>query len=149
MLKKVSKKSFENLKADFESTQNQSVGALIAILQKYNLALQDSDNLDTLSPKNRFRVLIGLVTRAQELETNSRLKNDIISGIPERTCNSADFFLANNPDFFLIYLDATKEDYFDGMLCKRLMKHLNDCFGCMEQLSNVIRDYHRQSEKYS
>jgi len=94
----------------------------------FNQSFQDDDFLNSLR------------LRAASLE-NDKFKSANVDGIPENGCYLDQLYLDNNPDFFLnLFLNGPQNG-----VCVKLTQHLNNCFGCFQVFTEVIRDYYQQS----
>ncbi len=125
-----------------------SSGALIAIVNKLDLINNLKAAPSVLPDEKSFAALKSLLIKIKEMEDEPKQRIAVLTAIPHKECEQECCFLDERRDFFIPYLvDVFKEDY-DGELCEKLMKHLNDCFRCMTRFSEEMRDYHRQYSKF-
>lgn len=73
--------------------------------------------------------------------------SDFIPAIPENSCNSELNFLHENPDFFLTLLFFQNKMKNINDRCERISNHLNSCYRCFEDFSQVMRNYYYKHQE--
>lgn len=82
-------------------------------------------------------------------EKYSELKdsNYKIDKLPNLACTQENCFLKDNVDFYISYLFLYKNSMPDQKQTDRLLKHLNNCYWCFLDYSQVIKRYFHQVEE--
>ena len=70
----------------------------------------------------------------------------VLQKYPRGLCQTERPFLHDNEDFFIALLMFKIRDEQNGKHCNPLLEHLNDCFLCFEEYSEVMRDYYSKSQ---
>lgn len=100
------------------------------------LSLSDQDIVNRLSKRvDEFRKTEGDI--------------DKYLSLPEHACNTQNFFLCDNEDFFIMRLIVFPEEKKKSKLCWNLTRHLNDCFNCFIEFTEVMRDYYHKINELS
>ncbi|MDZ7722067.1 MAG: hypothetical protein U5R06_04375 [candidate division KSB1 bacterium] len=67
--------------------------------------------------------------------------NSCFETLPRYSCQSYDFFLKDNLDFFIGYLVKSPNDKFSTRQIQAFIKHLNDCYWCFAYYSAFFKYY--------
>lgn len=73
----------------------------------------------------------------------------IFNALPKYCCQTELPHLAENIDLFIARFLIYPEEVHKSKLCKKLSKHLNDCFRCFEEFCQVLRDYYHTTQELS
>lgn len=84
----------------------------------------------------------------EEIISKNCVEN-IFAALPDNCCQTERPHLADNLDLFIARFLITPVDEHSSRNCQRLTKHLNDCFMCFKEFSEVLRDYFHKSQELS
>ena len=68
-------------------------------------------------------------------------KNTALQKLPDWSCQSHDFFLKDNLDFFIGYLMIRPNENDSSPQIQAFVKHLNDCYWCFSYYSAFFKYY--------
>lgn len=126
-----------------EVMTERSLGRALALLEA---------RAEGLNPAPKFFVpgedefISSLRDRRDKLRAHPDLMQSLFKTIPRHGCEREYSFLADNPDYFLVYLtNATAKDSTGDYL--RLFEHMNNCYMCFEEYSLTLRDYHQMTQE--
>ena len=122
-------------KVIFESDNGMTLGSAIAFLSLEGLS---DDSVLTQSEKDYLKAL---KERYAQLDDGRGIEK-IYQNIPRHSCISTECFLDDNTDFFISYVLLSEKQNNNDRKLSSLFKHLNDCFGCFEVYTEVMRNYY-------
>jgi hypothetical protein len=123
-----------------------TLGEALAILAVESRVADGNHGQTFAGPAESY--LQRLRERAQTLRSPENLAA-IFNAVPAQRCEIEKTFLAENEDFFLAYFLASASSANGGSSCWNLFKHLNDCFECFEEFSNVMQNYYHKFQELS
>jgi len=72
---------------------------------------------------------------------------DIFAGIPDSMCHGETNFLSGHIDFYLEFLAFGSQKKNSQGHCERVFSHLNSCYRCFEDFSQVMRNYYYKQKE--
>lgn len=68
--------------------------------------------------------------------------NDLLAAVPDNVCQGRQNFLSENVEFYLalIFFQDKNKNLNDA--CLKISTHLNTCYRCFEDFSQVMRNYY-------
>lgn len=84
--------------------------------------------------------LLKIAARRLETITASPDRPQVSEHLVEYRCQTDKSFLQGNLDFFLLFLFERSEAR--DRICQRVFQHLNICYQCFEEFSEVMRCYY-------
>ncbi|MFZ5516558.1 MAG: hypothetical protein ACOY90_07950 [Candidatus Zhuqueibacterota bacterium] len=72
---------------------------------------------------------------------------DIFAEIPDTMCNGETNFLGGHIDFYLEFLAFGSPKKNAQGNCERIFSHLNTCYRCFEDFSQVMRNYYYKQKE--
>jgi hypothetical protein len=115
-----------------------SLGKALALLQTY------PDCCTQLPPafQSWHGQLHPLRERRELLQADVGIVSKTFHAFPEHCCDEKLPHLAENSDFFLVYLLVALHAQESPGECPRLFQHLNGCYMCFDEYVPVLRDYY-------
>jgi len=111
------------------------LGIALAKIKSLHEELPDEDTTE------EGKVLQHIFQLRQDFrKTPVRVREVLLNGVPDSRCNP-ESRLVGNKEFFTAYLLEYRSNDEHQQHCKKLSRHLNDCFQCFEVFSDVVRDY--------
>jgi hypothetical protein len=127
--------SMKTVEVFIESDNGMTFGSALAFVSCEGMS---DDSVLTQSEKDYLKTLR---ERYIQLDDRKRIEK-IYKNIPRNRCVSQKCFLDDNIDFFISYVLLSEKHYSSDRKFSSLFKHLNDCYGCFEVYTEVIRNYY-------
>ena len=116
-----------------------TLGGAIALIKHTQLGKE----LKSLEDKGYVQKLY---QRWQSLVNHQNQVESLLNAIPEEPCHDEKCHLADNEDFFVVYMLMYLPKAVNDNYCIGLVKHLNNCYRCFKVYSDVMRDYYHRAK---
>ena len=116
------------------------ISRLLALLR---IKLDHNGKVKSVITSNEEKHLSAIEEKYNELK-NSDNKN---LGLPNLACTREDYFLKDNVDFYIRYLFLLQNGMPKQKHKNGLVKHLNNCYWCFLDYSQVLKRYFQEVEQ--